>query len=276
MDFWAAIPDSTLADGQTKRDKSIKITQLARAFSIFRISRVYIYRDRKSNYSADRKLLKLILEYLDTPPYLRKSLYPRKDELRFAGLLHPIKAPHHKPAVDPRKIKVGEIRQAALVNAKGRYFADAGLNYLIPLEGSAPNNRRITVRFISEHPRLRCKAITREEINEYWGYEVREVQSLVDFLQTVPNVVVLTSIEGEPLGRFEEELSQDLKNATNALVIFGSPSRGLIKILNDEGKHPKEFTKYFLNFFPKQATETVRLEEAVMGCLALLNYFACK
>jgi len=276
LDFWAAIPDSTLADGQTKRDKSIKITQLARAFSIFRISRVYIYRDRKSNYSADRKLLKLILEYLDTPPYLRKSLYPRKDELRFAGLLHPIKAPHHKPAVDPRKIKVGEIRQAALVNAKGRYFADAGLNYLIPLEGSAPNNRRTTVRFISEHPRLRCKAITREEINEYWGYEVREVQSLVDFLQTVPNVVVLTSIEGEPLGRFEEELSQDLKNATNALVIFGSPSRGLIKILNDEGKHPKEFTKYFLNFFPKQATETVRLEEAVMGCLALLNYFACK
>lgn len=276
MDFCVAIPDSSLADEQTLRDKSTKIAQFARAFAIFRITKVYIYRDRRRNYGADRKLLKFILEFLDTPPYLRRRLYPKREELRFAGLLHPLKAPHHKPAVDPRKIRVGEIRQAVAVNVKGRYFADAGLDSLIPLEGSAPNGIRITVKFISEHPKLRCKAITREEVSNYWGYEVREAQGLADLLKSVTGIIVLTSKEGEPLERFEQELNQELKSANSALVVFGSPNRGLSQILKDERRHPKEFTRYFLNFFPKQATETVRLEEAVMGCLSLVNYLTHK
>jgi hypothetical protein len=272
LDFCVAIPDSSLADEQTLRDKSTKIAQFARAFAIFRISTVYIYRDRGRNYSADKKLLKFILEFLDTPQYLRRRLYPKREELRFAGLLHPLKAPHHKPAVDPRKIRVGEIRQAATVNVNGRYFADAGLDSLIPLEGSIPNGTRITVKFISEHPKLRCKAITRKDVSDYWGYEVKEAQGLVDLLTTVKGIIVLTSKEGEPLERFEQELGQELKSATGVLVVFGSPNRGLSQILKDEGSHPNEFTKYFLNFFPKQATETVRLEEAVIGCLSLMNY----
>ncbi|MFQ5940943.1 MAG: putative RNA uridine N3 methyltransferase [Nitrososphaerales archaeon] len=276
MDFWVAIPDSALSDEQTRRDKSIKIAQFARAFSIFRISRVYVYRDSARHYSNDRNLLKLILEFLDTPSYLRKRLYPKRDELRFAGLLHPLKAPHHKGKVDLTKIRVGDIRQAAAVNVKGRYFADAGLDSLIPLESYTPPAPRITVQFISEHPTLRCKLITREDVNDYWGYEVRLVQSLVDLLKNTPIVSVLTSREGEPLRKFEEELKVDLKKTSNVLAVFGSPTRGLTEILRDEGRHPKEFTKYFLNFFPKQATETVRLEEAIMGCLALLNYLEHK
>ncbi|MBE44237.1 MAG: hypothetical protein CMO16_03540 [Thaumarchaeota archaeon] len=276
LDFWAAIPDSALTDEQTMRDKTTKIAQFARAFSIFSISKVYIYRDRKYNYSTDRKLLKLILEFLDTPPYLRRSLYPKKDELRFAGLLHPLKSPHHRPAINPIKIKVGEIRQAVIVNTEGRYFADAGLGSLIPLEGSVFNDKRITVRFISEHPKLRCEVITRKDINDYWGYVVEETQSLTDLLQSVSNVVILTSRMGKPLEKFEEKLSQELKTTTNVLVVFGSPNRGVTEILKDEKRHPNEFTKYFLNFFPKQTTETVRLEEAVIGCLTLLNYLIQK
>jgi predicted SPOUT superfamily RNA methylase MTH1 len=275
LNFWVAIPDSALVDEQTRRDKSVKIAQFARAFAIFKVRRVYIYRDIERNYSSDRKLLKLILEFLDTPPYLRRSLYPMKDELRFAGLLHPLKAPHHKPAVDLKRIRRGEIRQAMVVNVKGRYFVDAGLSSLIPLEGSAPDKSRITVQFTSEHPKLRCKAIAWKDVNEYWGYEVKVIQSLVDLLG-LADVVVLTSREGEPLERFEQQLSKELKNVTSVLVTFGSPNRGLTEILKDERKQPKEFTEYFLNFFPKQATETVRLEEAILGCLALLNYLAHK
>ncbi len=272
LNFWAAIPDSALADEQTRRDKSVKIAQFARAFSIFKVSKVYIYKDKERDYSTDRKLLKLILEFLDTPPYLRRSLYPKRDELQFAGLLHPVKTPHHKPAVDPAKIRVGETRQAVVAKVKGQYFADAGLNSLIPVEDSATTGKRVTIRFISEYPRLQCKVIKNEDVDGYWGYEVRDVQSLAELLNGIKSAVIMTSKEGEPLGRFEQDLTQDLKNNTNALVVFGSPNRGLVEILRDERKHPKEFSKYFLNFFPQQATETIRLEEAVMGCLALLNY----
>lgn len=272
MDFWAAIPDSALVDEQTKRDKSIKIAQFARAFSIFKVGKVFIYRDKERDYSADRRLVKLLLEFLDTPQYLRKRLYPRREELQFAGLLHPLKAPHHKPAIDPSKIKAGEIRQAVVAKVKGQYFADAGLHSLIPVEGSAPIGKRVTIRFVSEHPKLRCKAISNEEIKEYWGYEVKEVQSLTDLLNSIKGSIILTSKEGEPLGAVEQELTRELRSTPSALVVFGSPNRGLRSILKDESKHPREFTKYFLNFFPNQATETVRLEEAVICCLSLLNY----
>lgn len=276
LDFWVAIPDSSLADEQTKRDKSIKTAQIARTCAIFNVSRIYIYRDKERDYGYDRKLLKLILEFMDTPQYLRRILYPKVDELQFAGLLHPLKAPHHKPSIDPKNIKAGDIRQAVVAKVKGSYFVDAGLNSLVPLEGSAHEGQRITIKFTSEYPRLRCAVALKQDIHEYWGYEVKEVLSISEMLKGLNTVIVMTSKQGEPLSKFEQELKQQLKNAPNALIVFGSPNRGVFEILKDERRHPKEFTKYVLNFFPKQAVETVRLEEAILGSLSLLNYITHK
>jgi len=276
MDFWIAIPDSSLVDEQTKRDKSIKTAHIARSCAIFKVNRIYIYRDRERDYSYDRKMLKLILEFMDTPQYLRRILYPKIAELEFAGILHPLKAPHHKPSIDPKNIKVGDIRQAVTAKVKGTYFVDAGLNALVPLEGSALEGKRITVKFTSEYPTLRCAVASQHDIHQYWGYEVKEVVSISEMLKGLNNIVVMTSKQGEPLSKFEQELKQQLKDASTVLIVFGSPNRGIFEILKDERRHPKEFTKYVLNFFPEQMVETVRLEEAILGCLSLLNYVAHK
>lgn len=276
MNFWIAIPDSSLVDEQTKRDKSIKTAHIARSCAIFKVNRIYIYRDRERDYSYDRKMLKLILEFMDTPQYLRRILYPKITELEFAGILHPLKAPHHKPSIDPKNIKVGDIRQAVTAKVKGTYFVDAGLNALVPLEGSALEGKRITVKFTSEYPTLRCAVASQQDIHEYWGYEVKEVVSISEMLKGLNNMVVMTSKQGEPLSKFEQELKQQLKDASTVLIVFGSPNRGIFEILKDERRHPKEFTKYVLNFFPEQMVETVRLEEAILGCLSLLNYVAHK
>jgi len=276
MNFWIAIPDSSLADEQTKRDKSIKTAHIARSCAIFKVSRIYIYRDRERDYSYDRKMLKLILEFMDTPQYLRRILYPKITELEFAGILHPLKAPHHKPSIDPKNIKVGDIRQAVTARVKGTYFVDAGLNALVPLEGSALEGKRITVKFTSEYPTLRCAVASQQDIHQYWGYEVKEVLSISEMLKGLNNMVVMTSKQGEPLGKFEQELKKQLEDAPAVLIVFGSPNRGVFEILKDERRHPKEFTKYVLNFFPEQMVETVRLEEAILGCLSLLNYVVHK
>ncbi len=276
MNFWIAIPDSSLVDEQTKRDKSIKTAHIARSCAIFKVSRIYIYRDRERDYSYDRKMLKLILEFMDTPQYLRRILYPKITELEFAGILHPLKAPHHKPSIDPKNIKVGDIRQGVTAKVKGAYFVDAGLNALVPLEGSALEGKRITVKFTSEYPTLRCAVASQQDIDQYWGYEVKEVVSISEMLKGLNNTVVMTSKQGEPLSKFEQELKQQLKDASTVLIVFGSPNRGVFEILKDERRRPKEFTKYVLNFFPEQMVETVRLEEAILGCLSLLNYIAHK
>lgn len=267
-----ALPDSSLSDDRTIRDKSLKVSQFARAFSIFRVSRVYIYRDAKGNCGSDKKLLRLLLEYLDTPPYLRKRLYPMRPELRFAGLLHPIKSPHHKPKVEPRKIKVGELREALVVRKGENYYADAGLDELVPLENGRTYNGRVIIKFVSAFPKLRCTPVTRSEIRDYWGYEVKEAGSLTDLLEHISAMVIFTSRKGEQLYKLEQTLRDDLKISPSALVIFGSTKRGVMELLQDHGRKPSEFSKYTINFFPKQGTETVRLEEAILGSLSLLNY----
>jgi methyltransferase len=53
------------------------------------------------------------------------------------------------------------------------------------------------------------------------------------------------------------------------LVVFGSPEKGVHEIIG--GRMNKVQNARSLNFFPDQATETVRLEEALLGTLAIIN-----
>ena len=111
VDISVAIPDSCLSDEQTLRGKTLKLSQIARASSIFRVKTIYLYQDIEFNAKkADRKLIKLVLRYLDTPQYLRKALFPHMEELKYAGMLPPIRAPHHKDWQDVKTVKEGEIR----------------------------------------------------------------------------------------------------------------------------------------------------------------------
>ncbi|MEM0480177.1 MAG: putative RNA uridine N3 methyltransferase, partial [Candidatus Nitrosocaldus sp.] len=106
-----AIPDSSLAEESTLRERSIKAARIARVLAIFGVELVLIYRDTSADYSKDGMLLRLVLEFMDTPQYLRKSLYGRMRELRYAGLFPPLKAPHHKPYVRMDEVKVNDVRQ---------------------------------------------------------------------------------------------------------------------------------------------------------------------
>ena len=82
IDISVAIPDSCLSDEQTLLGKTLKLGQIARASSIFNVRTIYLYQDTEFNSGkSDRKLIKLILKYLDTPQYLRKLLFPRMAEL---------------------------------------------------------------------------------------------------------------------------------------------------------------------------------------------------
>lgn len=93
MKLSIAIPDSSLSDESTKLDKSRKISEIARACAIFKINTIYIYQD--GNNKEDRSLMMTIFRYLETPQFLRKRLFPKMNDLKFAGVLHPLKIPSH-------------------------------------------------------------------------------------------------------------------------------------------------------------------------------------
>jgi methyltransferase len=266
------IPDSSLSDEQTKRDKSIKIAQFARACSIFRVKRIYIYHDSLSHFEKDDlHLLKTILRYLDTPQYLRKILFPMMHQLQYAGILHPIKAPHHRVVDDIKRIKAGDIRTGVVVKVKGQLFVEVGLGSLVPFMGDGFEGKKVNVRFTESYPNLKGVQAIEEDIFDYWGYEVKEVPSISKLLTSVEKTdIIITSRKGRHFKNIEAQLAEHAKSVQNILVAFGSPKYGLHEILAKEGASIKPY-QYVVNMFPNQGTETVRLEEAVLGGLAILN-----
>jgi methyltransferase len=273
-DLWLAMPDSSLSDEQTKRDKSIKIAQFARACSIFRVKRIFIYHDSVSQFEKDDlQLLKTILRYLDTPQYLRKILYPKMQQLEYAGILHPIKAPHHKAAEDIKKVKAGDVRTGVIVKIKGQLFVEVGLRSLVPFLGEGFEGKKVNVKFSTPYPNLKAIEATEQDIFDYWGYEVKEVSSLVNLLTSVEKTeIVVTSRKGRYFKNIEVKLAERAKSVHNILVVFGAPKHGILDILAKEDPSARSY-QFVVNMFPNQGTETVRLEEAMLGSLAILNSF---
>lgn len=267
MNISVAIPDSSLKDESTKLDKSRKVSAIARACAIFGVNTIYIYDEGKGN-EADRFLLATVLKYLETPQYLRRSLFPKIDDLKYAGIMHPLQIPHHSLSADPKDLKEGDMREAAVVHYKGKKFVDIGIHKLIPYYGREHEKKRITVQIKTVDPVITIKEISDFHTKQYWGYKVKERPSLVNILEEWAGNIILTSRKGK-----EATLSQVHEYAHSSkplLLVFGAPDRGLYDIL---GKKINQIqNSRILNFFPNQATATVRLEESMLGIMAIINF----
>jgi len=261
-----AIPDSSLTDESTKLGKTRKISIIARICSIFRINEIFIYHDGKLN-NSDRILLSTILKYLETPQYFRKHLFPKMNLLKFAGVLHPLKIPSHTKIKDPKRIKTGDIREGIIVNFKGNKFLDIGINKLISYFGKKNVGTRVILQFKNGYPNFSVKEISKEQVDEFWGYRVIERANLYSLISSWEGDVILTSRKGEKINR--SNLKWISKSQKPTLVVFGSPQKGLHDFLGGEINKIKN--SKILNFFPHQGTETVRLEEAMLGTLTVLN-----
>jgi methyltransferase len=263
-------------ESQSLLDKSIKTAQLARACSIFRVRNIFIYKDRstKSN-PQDQKILKMILEYLDTPPYLRRTLFQKLWILKFAGMLPPIKSPHHKPKISIDDLELGDVRIGAVLQRGGKVYADVGLDMPIKLKEMKPVGKKILVKVISKDSEIIGTEISAGMLEGYWGYSVSFFGSLGQLLKSrQSSEIILTSIKGKQLS--EEHLLYRLRNKLklldDLLVVFGSPKNGVGKIMHSEGGDDSKFP-FIINMFPDQGTDTIRVEEAILGSLAILNNY---
>ncbi len=265
MNISIAIPDSSLSDDTTKLDKSRKISEIARACAIFRVNTIYIYKE--SNDRNDSHLLITILKYLEAPPFLRKRLFPKVNELKYAGVLHPLKIPSHITPINLKKIKAGNVRDGIIVSVKRKSYVDFGINHLIPHHGKSRIGSRITAQFKKGFPNFEIKEISEEAISEYWGYKVKERGNLFSLLSSWSGHIILTSRKGKTITN--SIIRNYSKSKEPLLVVFGSPSKGIHEILGSKIKQTQN--SRVLNFFPSQATETIRLEEAILGTLAVLN-----
>lgn len=269
--LWIAIPDSCLIDSQSILDKSYKISQISRACSIFCVNRIIVYHDRSvKTEKVDKQIIKTLLEYLDTPPYLRKKIYPKMWILKHAGTLPPIKSPHHMTLIEMNKIKDGDIRFGFAIRQNESLYVDVGLEKPIRYKGSQLG-KKVLVR-ITKNPQLVAEDISKDNVNGYWGYDVQFADSLSAILADTKNAFLMTSVEGAPFTKHVDNLMNKIRASKNFVVIFGSPKLGLRKILESENKKITSADN-FLNMFPLQGTQTVRLEEAILGTLSIINNY---
>lgn len=269
--LWVALPNTVLSDTNNLRDKTIKLGSISRSCAIFKVNKIFIYPDNTVT-SGEFELIRIILEYLDTPQYLRKQLFGKRKELQFAGLLPPLRTPHHKLIENISEIKVGGFREGIAVKSGGQNYVDVGLKNLIPVEGPIAKGSRITVRFTSQYPNLRCQVVERDNVKEYWGYEVKEAASLQKLLKSLnADISIFTSRKGKPLTDLWQNLITDIQHAHTILVIFGAPRSGVKEILLRDKVNIRNLSKYVLNVFQEQGVSTIRTEEALLGTLAILN-----
>jgi methyltransferase len=257
-----SIPDTVLEEKGSLREKTAKLGQIARACAIYGVDVVEVFKDQKAK--GEGELIRKILEYLETPQYLRKRIYPLDESLRYAGALPPLRIPSHKPKVPIGALKPGEVREGV---SNGDGTVDIGLDEAPRLGATAHRGERITVRITSVAP-LVAEKIPREKVGGYWGYTVERRTQAEVVEDGRYRVKLATSRLGTPLANALGPLREALGSSDSVKLIFGSPARGLYEMF---GKGLQDEVSMVVNLFPGQQVETVRTEEAVFAGLGLVS-----
>ena len=191
---------------------------------------------------------------METPQYLRKRLFPLLPELKYVGVVPPLRTPHHKLKGKPR---VGEIREGFAFRRGKRLYADIGLDELALVEGNAEG--RATFKVVSVRP---LRVIPAKPAG-YWGYRVH--LSRKPLAKTLKKAGLNVTIATSRMGR-------DVRHAKipplrgEVGFVFGSPKKGVGELLGGEFDFDA-----ILNTVPNQRTATVRTEEALLATLAVFN-----
>ena len=270
------IPASLLSVVSHPREKTALAGLLGRAATIFRVDRILIYRDLPSEHQdRDAALLAKILQYLDTPQYLRKLLHPISDDLRYVGILPPLRGPHHPLPGELGCLSPGDLREGVVLSSgSAGSEVDIGLGRSVPLIDPLQEvGSRVTVKLLRVGGDPLARLILPGEIQLYRGYVCCDCQATLGSLVSDPefDLRIATSREGETWNRVAGEISGRFAEAYSTLLLFGSSRAGLREILSHENLKLKDVVHFTVNTIPSQGTATVRTEEAILASLALLR-----
>ena len=263
------IPNSFLSESKDLKIRTYKVGILGRALAIFQADNVVIYNDghaKNEDGEIDGDFIAEVLEYMNTPQYLRKQAFPIMPELKHVGILPPLRTPHHPVNDQP---DVGDYRQGFTVkrNKKGTYV-DIGMDKL------AFCKEQLSVKRIFD---FKITKIAKKEVivtpdkpdDVYWGYNViSSNKSLKNSLKLIkPDLVVETTRYGDYIDSIFDELKHKVDECKSIAILFGGPYSSIQADVSDGN-----WDLFKINTIPNQGTETVRTEEAVVATLSLFNF----
>ena len=222
-----------------------------------------------------------VLSYLETPPQLRKTLFPMHPNLRTAGALPSLDMPHHLRPNEWCQYREGITVQEGSSSA-GTYV-DTGLPQKRFLRNAqVPPKTRVTLKLDQDNEEAEAvaPAIPREEAGYYWGYGVRRCASLSAIFTECPfdggyDLSFGTSERGIPLSSISPD---NIDPYSHMLIVFGGVAGLEAAVKADEELHSKgidasnvsELFDHWVNLLPGQGSRTIRTEEAVwLGLMGL-------
>lgn len=289
-----AVPGSILDNAQSSELRTYLVGQIARAACMFQVDEIVVFddcnfTDKKKNIYEDGtevravsracKQMVRILQYLECPQYLRKFLFPIHDDLKYAGILNPVEAPHHlrtqntfefrEGIVTNKPNKVGrgsKVNVGLLQDVEIDKILTAGFRCTVKIDSETMNTKKLKGKVVSpSQPRL--------ETGVYWGYTVRLANSFAEIFSKSPfkdgyDMSIGTSDRGDSIDTFSCPKFKHL------LVVFGG-LHGIEAALEVEEKlcveDPRLLFDHYLNTLPSQGSRTVRTEEAILVTLTGLR-----
>lgn len=260
-----------------------------------------------TGYTAPNYFLAHILAYLETPPYLRKQLFPMHPDLRLAGTLPSLDMPHHLRRTDWCQYREGIAMSQKLTTkshgnpvkkhvpraSKGMTGVDTGLHQTVFVPIVVPAKTRVTVKFRGSDPskippdEIMGTAVApsapREEAGFYWGYSTRSASSLSAVLTECPfdggyDLTIGTSERGSSLSDLVDPRAKAkaVLEFRHMMIVFGGVAGLEVAVKADEElaklgvRSPEALFDHWVNLVPGQGSRTIRTEEAVwLGLMGL-------
>ncbi|XP_012253005.2 putative methyltransferase C9orf114 [Athalia rosae] len=292
-----AVPGSILDNAQSSELRTYLAGQIARAACIYKIDEVIVFNDLGDVLEEEKKKLRKddtfgevrveclqlarILQYLECPQYLRKYFFPIHNDLKYAGVLNPLDAPHHLRQQDVSLFREGVVTNKPIKAGKGSQV-NVGLLNDVTVDKVLTAGLRVTVKIpLQQRSPKKLEGIVvpptvpRSEIGIYWGYAVRVANNLTEVITKCPykegyDITIGTSDKGTAI----DQVPAGGINYNHGLIVFGGLC-GLESALEND-PHLNEddpsvvFDKYF-NICPLQGSRTIRTEEAILIALSELR-----
>ncbi|XP_063000557.1 putative methyltransferase C9orf114 homolog [Elgaria multicarinata webbii] len=288
-----ALPGSILNNAQSLELRTYLAGQIARACVIFCVDEIVVFdedgEDSKTvegDFEGIKKKgqacvqLARILQYLECPQYLRKSFFPKHQDLQFAGLLNPLDTPHHLRIDEDSEYREGVVLARPTKPGRGS-FVNCGMRKEVQIDKQLEAGLRVTVR-LDEQQNLDSKTQKGTVVSShqprtvsglYWGYTVRLASCLSAVFAESPFK------EGYDLSIGTSERGASVEQAvlpsfSHALLVFGGLQgleAGVDADPNLEVTDPSTLFDLYLNTCPGQGSRTIRTEEAILISLSALR-----
>uniref|UniRef100_A0A8C9U253 28S rRNA (uridine-N(3))-methyltransferase n=1 Tax=Scleropages formosus TaxID=113540 RepID=A0A8C9U253_SCLFO len=282
-----ALPGSVMDNAQSPELRTYLAGQIARASAVFSVDEVVIFDEQgeesktvEGEFKGVGKKgqacvqLARILQYLECPQYLRKSFFPKHQDLQFAGLLNPLDSPHHMRVDEETEFREGVVLDRPSKPGKGS-FVNCGMRKEVQIDKLLQAGLRVTVRLRKTQKTdsrfykgvVVAPHVPRTEGGLYWGYSVRLASCLTDCSHGY-DLTIGTSERGSNIDLVT------LSPFKRLLIVFGGLQGLEASVDFDQNldiTDPSVLFDHYINTCPNQGSRTIRTEEAIMISLAGLR-----